>query len=458
MNTLISQLKNIVGADRFQDAESLLAQATSYWDSSPTKALCKVSPSTTEQVSQILQLCHEHHQPVVTQGGLTGCVTGAKSHQQEVILSLEKLNQIIHIDEIGGTVTVESGVILEVLQQSVLDKQMMFPVDLGARGSCTIGGNIATNAGGINVLRYGMIRNLVLGLEVVLADGTVLDLMNQMLKNNTAYDLKQLFIGSEGTLGVVTKAVLKLTPNQNDSNTAMVALSGFNQVQQLLSRAQSELHGTLSAFEVMWGEYYRAVTVDGHHTPILEPDHNFYVQMEITHRNNQQAQNSFTELLEQAFEAEIIEDAAIPKSEQDRRRMWDIRENFESIVAQPTVFMYDISLPVKTMNDYINGLRQSLQDHSADTQLLSFGHIADGNLHLFIIPGSDKLTHAVSDDLVYTPLKAIGGAISAEHGIGTEKMDALVKYSDPAVLAVMKSLKQTMDPKGILNPGRVLSQ
>ena len=252
----VTTLQQALGDECVVTGAAVSQRATSYWDQSPTTALALLKPRSTEQVSQALAICHAHRQPVITHGGLTGCVQGADARPNEIIISLEKMNRIEHVDTSGGTVTVQAGVILEVLQNTAAEQGFLFPLDLGARGSCTIGGNIATNAGGINVLRYGMMRNLVLGLEVVTADGTVLTSMNQMLKNNAGYDIKQLFIGSEGTLGIVTRAVLKLFPQPASCNTALVAADSFEKVTKLLNHLQRDLAGTLSAYEVMWGDYF----------------------------------------------------------------------------------------------------------------------------------------------------------------------------------------------------------
>lgn len=454
--TFIEALQQIVPPHQFYDRQALSQTAVSYWESEPTTARCKVCPSSTEQVSQILKLCHHYGQAVVTQGGLTGCVQGAKATAEEVILSLEKLNQIEHIDTNAGTVTTQAGVILEALQQAVAEKQWLYPVDLGARGSCTIGGNIATNAGGINVLRYGMTRDQVLGLEVVMADGTIMNLQNHMLKNNSGYDLKQLFIGSEGTLGVVTKAVLKLSPIQDKHHTALVAANDFAAVIDLLKRAKAELQGSLSAYEVMWGVYYDQQTQPKGHKPILASGYPYYVLLETSHHNASNADAQFEALLADCYEQKTIVDAAIAHSEQQRRAMWDIRENFEPITGHHEIFTYDISLPIGNMAQYISSLTQTLKSNAPQAKLYTFGHIADGNLHLFINPGQTQAQRSEFDDWVYQPLAALSGAISAEHGIGTEKMAALAHYCDPAALALMKTLKQTIDPKGILNPARVL--
>jgi FAD/FMN-containing dehydrogenase len=401
-----------------------------------------------------MAICHTHKQPVVTHGGLTGCVEGAVSRPDEIIISLERMNAIEGIDVQGGTATVQAGVILEVLQNTVAEQGLLFPLDLGARGSCTIGGNIATNAGGINVLRYGMMRNLVLGLEVVTADGTVLSSMNQMLKNNAGYDNKQLFIGSEGTLGIVTRAVLKLFPQPTSCNTALVATDNFDKLITLLNSLQRDLAGTLSAYEVMWGEYFHGVTGEGGHRPPLSRDYPFYVVVEAQGADADSDNARFEGLLEQAFEDETIVDAVIPKSEAERRAVWDIREVFEDILP---AYLYDVSLPINSMATYIDQVMTGLKKKWPNGDCFVLGHIADGNLHLFTRPGIEGDLHAESDAIVYAPLQGLEGSVSAEHGIGTEKLNWLASSRSEADLAMMRLLKTSLDPHNLLNPGRVLA-
>ena len=455
MNRVVSALIEAVGADAVIHGEELAQRATSYWDATPISAIALVRPGTTEQVSQVLRLCHQYQQPVVTHGGKTNCVRSADATEHEVILSTERMTAIETVDPLGGTATVQAGAVLQVVQEALANQGLLFPLDLGARGSCTIGGNVATNAGGINVLRYGMIRDLVLGLEVVLADGTIVSSMNQMLKNNAGYDLKQLFIGSEGTLGVVTRVVLKLFPKPLSCNTAMLALDSFEQVIALLHTMQRNLAGTLSAYEVMWGNYFHAVTAQGWHRAPMGRDHPYYVILEAEGSDIEADNVRFNRLLEQVYEQGGIVDAVISKSEAERRALWDIRENFDAILEMAPYYLYDISLPIKDMAAYMEQVQASLKQNWPEGSCIALGHIADGNLHLFMVPGQEGDNHQQCDEIVYQPLKQYQGSVSAEHGIGLEKKSWLGHSRSTAEIDVMRALKRTLDPSGLLNAGRV---
>ncbi len=456
MNAVVQALTECLGESEIIMGDKLQERATSYWNPAPTQALMLLRPRTTEEVSEILKICHAHDQSVVVQGGLTGMVEGQVATGQDVIISLERMNAIEAIDPIGGTATVQSGVVLQTFQEKLEEDDLLFPLDLGARGSCTIGGNIATNAGGINVLRYGMMRDLVLGLEAVMADGTIISSMNRMLKNNAGYDLKQLFIGTEGTLGVVTKAVVKVFPQPRSRDSAMVAMESFDQLTGFLNMLRVELASELSAFEVMWGNYFHAVTAPGWHRAPMSRDYPYYVMLETEGTQPEVDEAKFNRVMEEAFEAGLIVDAVIPKSESERRALWDIRENFEALLERPPFYLYDVSLTIPDMQTYVDRLTENLKARWPNSECIVLGHIADGNLHLFVRPGEQGDWHYDCDSIVYPLLQEFGGSVSAEHGIGIEKLDWLGYSRTEAEIALMKQLKQSLDPKGILNNGRVV--
>ena len=449
---LTGGLLAIVGERGLLTGKALAERPRSYWDPEPLSARALVRPRGTEELGEVMRLCHRLRQPVVTHGGLTGCVQGAVVTDDEVVVSLERMAAIEEIDPIGRTATVQAGAVLQSVQEAVARQNLYFPLDLGARGSCTIGGNIATNAGGINVIRYGMMRELVLGLEVVLADGTVVSSMNRMLKNNSGYDLKQLFIGSEGTLGIVTRAVLRLKEATVSRNTAMLALDSFASVVGLLQFMGRALGGGLCAYEVMWGDYFRAVTEPGWHRAPMDRDHPFYVIAEATGADEKADAAQFMNCLERASGDGLVADAVIPKSAGERAALWAIREDFEAVVQPKPTFLYDVSLPIRDMDEYITEVTAGLRRRWPEGQCHVIGHIGDGNLHLFVSPGTTgERLHAEADEEVYAPLSRFGGSVSAEHGIGLEKKRWLPTSRSQTEIALMQLLKRTLDPHNLLN-------
>ncbi len=456
MSGIIEKLLLEFGQKNVLTGDAISNRASSYWDSTPISAKALLKPSSTEELSKMVKMCHDVDQIIVTHGGLTGCAQAANSTSEHVIISLERMNSIEEIDEISGTITVQAGTILENVQNYVADKGFFFPLDLGARGSCTVGGNAATNAGGINVIRYGMMRNHILGLEVVLADGTILSSMNKMLKNNAGYDLKQLFIGSEGTLGIITRMVVKLETASSGHQTALAGLDSFANVIKFLKMMKSKTGPRLTAFEVMWGNYFDAITAEGFHKPPMQRGFPYYVITECSGSNPASDETIFMNVLEGALEDEVIVDAVIPKSESERKAVWIVREEFEPILTNNPLFLYDVSLPIKYMENYINQIQESLRNTWPNVRCYVIGHIGDGNLHLMVCPGEgDKTLHDKSDQLVYGPLKKIGGSVSAEHGIGHEKKKWLSHSRSDEEIALMKLIKKTIDKKNILNPGVV---
>ena len=454
MSDVVQILTDELGTAAVVSAERLRERATSHWNPAPTEAKCLVRPGSTAELASVMRICHAHGQPVVAQGGKTGIVEGAVSTASDVIVSLERMNEIESVDTSDGVAVIQAGAVLQTVQEHVADQGFLFPVDFGARGSCTIGGAVATNAGGINVLRYGMMRNVVLGLEAVLADGTVISSMNQMLKNNTGYDLKQLFIGSEGTLGIVTRVVVRLFPMPVSRDTVMFACESFTAVTRQLGLLKVGLAGTLSAFEVMWESFYSAVTAEGGPPAPLERGYPYYVIAEAEGADPDADAARFQRLLEAGMESGDIVDAVLPKSEAERRSLWNVREEFDGALP---AYLYDVSLPIRNMETYVARLGERLQAWREDARCEVFGHIADGNLHIFVKPYADGAHHETSDGIVYGCLAGLDGSISAEHGIGIDKRPWLGLSRSADELKLMRELKRLLDPQNLLNPGKVIN-
>ncbi len=454
MSDVLKVLIDEFGTSAVVGANLLRERATSYWDSTPTRAKCLVRPGSTDELARVMRICHGHDQTVVVQGGKTGIVQGAVATAADVIVSLERMDRVESVDTSDGIAVVQAGAVLQSVQEHVADLGFLFPVDFGARGSCTIGGAVATNAGGINVLRYGMMRNVVLGLEAVLADGTVISSMNQMLKNNTGYDLKQLFIGSEGTLGIVTRVVVRLFPMPVSRDTAMFACESLAAVTRQLSLLKANLAGTLSAFEVMWESFYASVTGEGGPAAPLERGYPYYVIAEAEGADPAADAERFQRLLEEGMEGGDIVDAILPKSEAERRSLWNVREEFD--LALPA-YLYDVSLPIRHMETYVSRLEERLRAWRDDAECEVFGHIADGNLHIFVKPYDNGAHHETSDGIVYGCLDGLDGSISAEHGIGIDKRPWLGLSRSADELKLMRELKQLLDPQNLLNPGKVIN-
>lgn len=417
-----------------------------------------VRPASTEEVSQVMAVCHREGQVVVTHGGRTGLVRGNDFNDTDVILSLERMGSIEELDLKSRTMTVQAGAVLQTVQEAAEEQQLMFPLDFGARGSATIGGAIATNAGGNRVLRYGMTREMVLGIEAVLADGTVISSMNHVLKNNTGYDLKQLFIGSEGTLGIVTRAVLRLRPLAKSQNTAMVAVTDFDKLVQLLGKADCAFGGSLSSFEVMWSNYYNYIAGagEGHQKPIVD-DYPYYVILETLGSDQEADDVRFNSALESIFEEELIADAVIAQSSREREGIWEIRDDVEAMISLYPFFIYDVSVPLSNMEAYVADVQAKLQAQWPEQRNLIFGHLGDGNIHVIAAVGSDSPeAREQVEQIVYGCLSGRGGVISAEHGIGLEKKAHLHISRSDNEIALMQSLKQAMDSKAILNPGKII--
>ena len=453
---LLADLRAIVGDGGVVTGAPLSARTYDEY-AGEVRAQVLVRPKNTAQVSEILRLCHARGQTVVTHGGLSGLVYGTAATVDDLILSLEAMNQIESVDVAGRTMRVQAGVVLQRAQEEAERFDLLFPLDLGGRGSATIGGNISTNAGGMRVVRYGMMRSLVLGVEAVLADGTVLGSLNRMLKNNAGYDLKQLFIGSEGTLGVVTRADLRLVPRPRSHGTAFVACPDFNSVIRLLGLVDAGLGGQLSAFEVMWPEFYEiTTTAPALNAPILPHGYGLYVLIEALGADPQADAQRLEQTLGEAMEQGLLVDAVIAKSDLERRAMWAPREDvFQTRRFGPT-HHFDVSMAIADMPGYLDVLRRDVVQIVPDARVFVFGHVADGNLHLQIACGeAHRSTFEAVERCVYEPLRSIRGSISAEHGIGLERKSYLGISRSAAEIATMKALKVALDPRGILNRGKV---
>ena len=421
------------------------------------RPLALVRPRTTEEVSLVLRLCNAQGCPVVTQGGRTGLAGGATPSEGAVILSLERMRALSSIDPDSATIQVEAGAILQNIQAAAQDAKMLFPLDIGARGSCTIGGNIATNAGGTRVLRYGMMRELVLGLEVVLADGTVVSALNSMLKNNSGYDLKQMFIGSEGTLGVVTRAVLRLFPRPTNTQTALCAVADFSRALELLRIARLELGSTLSAFEVMWPNFYRVALRGGHRPPLPIAD-TLYVLIELMGTDAEHDADRFEAVIGDALTGDVVVDALIAQSERERGEIWSIRDapgEFHRTLGPNVGF--DVALPITRIGLFVEECSRRLAARWPDADCVFFGHAADSNIHINVrIAGVDVQPEAEINAIVYACVEEYGGAVSAEHGIGLLKRAYLCNSRSADEINLMRRFKTLLDVKNILNPGKVL--
>jgi len=458
LNSLLDDIREIVGEEGVLTGEDVTARREGWPSEGSCQAAAIIRPANTGEVAAVMRLCHAHDQPAVAQGGMTGLVGGTLASGNEFVVSLERMRKLDPVDTANRTVTAEAGAALQSVQEAAEQAGLLFALDLGARGSCTIGGNISTNAGGNSVIRYGMMREQVLGIEAVLADGTIISSMHKVLKNNTGYDLKQLFIGSEGTLGIVTRAVLRLRPLPRSRQTALVAAPGFQQIAKLLNVLDTTLGGTLSAFEVLWNDYYEMIVVQsGKHGLPLSADYPFYVLLESTGGHEDMDRTQFERALEEASGQGLIVDAVIAQSRQQCLDLWAIREDVQGIFdALRPVIAFDISLSLTQMDDFVQDLRKNLSRRWPGFRMVTFGHLGDGNMHLAVSVGEETaaLEYAV-DEVVYGTLKTYDGIISAEHGIGLAKRGFLSYSRSEEEINLMKTLKSALDPKNILNPGKI---
>ncbi len=431
------------------------------------RALAVVRPADTAQVAAVVALAREHGVALVPQGGNTGLVGGGvpDGSGTQLLLSLQRLNRVRQIDPSNLTMTVEAGCVLQSVQQAAREADLLFPLSLAAEGSCTIGGNLATNAGGTQVLRYGNARELCLGLEVVTADGQIWDGLSGLRKDNTGYDLRDLFIGSEGTLGIITAATLKLHPLPRARMTALAACDTLRDAVTLLGLAQARCGAALTGFEVM--NALSLALVRKHFPQLAQPlgPRPWTVLLELSDSEGEEhARMQFESLLEEALERGAIDDAAVAETLSQSHAMWHLRESIPLAQSEEGLnIKHDIALPVSRIPNFVERCDALLAERFPGSRLVDFGHLGDGNLHYNVqapegVAASDFLREheAAVNAIVYDEVTAHGGSISAEHGIGQLKREELAQRKNPVALQLMHQIKQALDPRGLMNPGRVL--
>lgn len=460
-NTLYDALLEFLPQERVLVGDALKERFYHIWRTDvPLNAKVFVMPKTTEEISAICKICSSLQQPIIVFGGRTNLVGSTETNGDELIISMELMNKIEETDVDSRTMTVQGGVILEEIQNEAKRNDLLFPLNFGAKGSSQIGGCISTNAGGLRVLRFGMTRALVLGLEVVLMDGTIIQSMKKIIKDNSGYDVKQLFIGSEGTLGVVTKAVLKLIEIPVSRNSAFIGLNDFDKILQFLRFIDKGLAGSLSGFEFIEKYCYQSMTGEtAQNKPPIAPVYNYYLLIESMGADRERDKNLMEDLLSQAIEEEIIMDAAMAHTASDFNWFWSIREDVDVIASMCTHDQhFDVSVSPNKMGPYLKGVLEEMKKVKGVEHCFAFGHIADGNMH-FIVGKEleDDALRLAINEVVYRPLKDLQGSVSAEHGIGVHKKDYLSISRTDAEIALMKNLKATLDPQNLLNPGKVLA-
>lgn len=448
-----------------EDATLLEAYNTEWRGHFKGTATFVARPSNAEECAFVIKTCIDNDIAVVPMSGNTGLVGGATADASEVIISTERMNTVHAIDSVNGTMTVGAGCILADVQRAADEAGKLFPLSLAAEGSCRIGGNLSTNAGGTNVLRYGNARDLVLGLQVVLPSGEIMDGLKGLRKDNTGYELKHLFMGAEGTLGIITAAVLKLFPKPRQRQTALIALTDVDQVIALFERASDAVGDALTGFEYMnrISLWVTCEHTDGVRDP-FDSSHDAYVLMELTSpRPGSDLRDAMEQFLEAAFEAGEVVDAVIAESGQQMDDLWHIRETIPDAQAfEGGSIKNDISVPVSKVPEFTKRGDAIVEATIPGTRPMTFGHIGDGNLHYNLSQPKDmdrdefmSKWHDVNDplnDLVHE----LGGSFSAEHGVGKLKREELVRFSSPVEIDLMRKIKAAFDPKGLMNPGKVL--
>ena len=462
---LLARFADIVGAryaitDPAAQEPYLVEQRDLYHGRTPMV----LRPGSVAEVAAILKLAHETRTAIVPQGGNTGLVGGQIPHHGEIVLSLTRLDRIREVDPVSNTITAEAGVPLGRVREAAAEADRLYPLLLPSEGTCTIGGNLSTNAGGTTALAYGVARAQVLGLEVVLADGRVLANLNKLKKDNTGYDLKNMFIGAEGTLGIITAAVLRLIPRPRAVETAFIGVPSPQAALDLLGIAQDRSTGTVTSFEIM---ARIGIDIVLHHDtasrdPLAEP-HPWYVLIEMSSQTREGLRATLEDILAAGLEREIVRDAAIAESLDQAKGFWRIREMFGEVQRREGgSIKHDVSVPVAAVPAFIEEANEAVTKLIPGSRPLPFGHLGDGNIHYNVSQpiSADRDAFLARWHEVNAVVHAIvlkhGGSISAEHGIGILKRDELMKVKDPVALELMRALKRTLDPNGILNPGKVI--
>jgi len=453
----VKDLQQALGAEVVLVGDAVEARYHTDWSGTPPVApWALVRPRSTEEVSTALRLCHAHRVPVVPQGGLTGLAGGAVPVEGGVAISLERMHAIEDINARSAVMQVQAGATLQAVQEAAVEAGLVFGVDLGARGSCQIGGNVATNAGGNGVLQHGMMREQVLGLEVVLADGTVLPMLRPMIKNNTGYDLKQFFIGAEGTLGVITRVLLRLRPMPQAKATALVAMPSFDQALAVLQRMQRRFGNSVAAFELMWDNFVQASVQWQHLQAPFAERHPFLALIDVDGKDEASLREAVEEALGEAMEAGDVVDAVIAQSQTQAKTLWKLREapaELNTHMHPPINF--DVSLPQSEIGKFADAIQAAFDARWPGHFTLFFGHVGDGNLHVSTDGASVRGECEAVEAELYRVVGAFHGSVSAEHGIGLHKKPFLAMSRTPAELAAMRAIKAALDPLGLMNPGKV---
>jgi FAD/FMN-containing dehydrogenase len=465
---VLDQLKSIVGPSGFiDDPAAMLAYTKSWRGSWVGQTPLVLRPANTQQVASLVAVCSATGTPIVPQGGNTGLTYGGQPYRPmgEVVITTERMRRIVGIDTVNDTMTVEAGCILKDVQTAAADADRLFPLSLGAEGSCHIGGNISTNAGGVQVLRYGNMRNLVLGLEVVLPDGRIWDGMRSLRKDNTGYDLKHLFIGAEGTLGIITGAVLRLFPKPRESQSAFIGLATPDAGVALLSHMRARLGDAVSSFELIGRPILDLLLagVPGHADPLAAP-HAWYILMEVTGQGEVGSlYDPLAAALADGIEAGFVEDAVIAASGDQAKKLWKMREDFpEAQKSAGGSIAHDVSVPLSSIPEFIARADAAMASAYPGVRQCCFGHVGDGNLHYNPIKPVDWSAERFAAEteninrIVHDIVVSLSGSISAEHGIGRLRLAENIHYKSPVEIELMATIKRTLDPRNIMNPEKVV--